>query len=83
MTTPAATQAPAGDIGVEKAKEIALNDAGIAAENAQFVKAAPEIDDGINIYDLEFTSGEMKYDYEIDAASGNVLSKDMESIYDD
>ena len=77
------TTTAAGDIGVDKAKEIALQDAGIAADDANFTKANADIDDGINIYEVEFTSGETEYDYDIDAATGNILEKSSESIYDD
>ena len=82
-TTVAEETTEAGDIGVDKAKEIALQDAGIAADDANFTKANADIDDGINIYEVEFTSGETEYDYDIDAATGNILEKSSESIYDD
>lgn len=78
-----ATQAATDDIGVDKATEIALADAGLTADAVQLTKQFADIDDGINIYDIEFVSGETKYDYDIDAKTGNILSKDVESVYDD
>ena len=63
-------------IGVEKAKAIALKDAGLG--RATFTKAKLDTDDGIKIYDIEFRSGNMEYDYEIDAKTGTILEKDAE-----
>ena len=63
-------------IGVEKAKAIALKDAGLGS--ATFTKAKLDTDDGIKIYDIEFRSGNMEYDYEIDAKTGTILEKDAE-----
>ena len=63
-------------IGVEKAKAIALKDAGLGS--ATFTKAKLDTDDGVKIYDIEFRSGNMEYDYEIDAKTGTILEKDAE-----
>ena len=63
-------------IGVEKAKAIALKDAGLGS--ATFTKAKLDTDDGIKIYDIEFRRGNMEYDYEIDAKTGTILEKDAE-----
>jgi uncharacterized membrane protein YkoI len=32
---------------------------------------------------IEFTSGETKYESDIDAATGKILDRDSDSIYDD
>ena len=82
--TQAQTQAPAGgDIGLEKAKEIALQDAGIDAANATFIEQRADIDDGLNVYDIEFVSAETEYSYEIEAATGTIRERSSESVYDD
>ena len=33
-------------------------------------------------YQVEFRSGTMEYEYEIDAGTGTILSRDVDSIYD-
>lgn len=66
------------NIGVEKAKAIALRDAGLKAKNVGFVRAALDTDDGKKIYDVEFYSNGKEYDYEIDAATGKILEKDTD-----
>ena len=61
---------------MEKAKAIALKDAGLGS--ATFTKAKLDTDDGVKIYDIEFRSGNMEYDYEIDAKTGTILEMDAE-----
>ena len=63
-------------IGVEKAKSIALKDAGVSG--ATFVKAKLDSEDGVKVYDVEFYKGNVEYDYEIDAITGKILEKDRD-----
>ena len=67
------------DIGAEKAKTIALNHAGVSASNAVFLHAKLDYDDGRRTYEVEFYSGSKGYDYEIDAATGEILSYDFDA----
>lgn len=69
-------------IGVEKAKTIALQSAGVNASSATFTKAKLDVDDGVYVYELEFVSGDYEYSYEIDATKGTVVGHEKESIYD-
>lgn len=70
--------APGTQISVEKAKQIALNHAGVSASSATFIKSRLDYDDGRAKYDVEFYSGNAKYDYEIAASNGNIISYDQE-----
>ena len=63
-------------IGVEKAKSIALKDAGVSG--ATFVKAKLETEDGVKVYDVEFYKANVEYDYEIDAITGKIPEKDLD-----
>jgi uncharacterized membrane protein YkoI len=81
------TQAPVApandaktDIGLDKAKTIALNDAGLAAAAVTFTEARQDFDDMIKHYDIEFFTAENKYDYEINAATGAIIEKSVEAI---
>ena len=67
-----------GDIGVEKAKEIAMSHAGVSAGSVLFVKAKLDYEDGVKVYDIEFYSGNVEYDYEINAATGAIVSFDQD-----
>lgn len=57
---------PAGDIGMEKAKEIALNHA--AVSQVTFTKAKLDKEDGILVYEVEFVKDKVEYEYTIQAA---------------
>ena len=65
-------------IGVDRAKEIALNHAQLSESDVQFAKAKLENDDGEVEYEIEFYSGRTEYDYTIDAVSGNIIEYDVD-----
>lgn len=69
-------------IGIDKAKSIAVNHAGLNINQVTFIKAVLDYDDGRWEYDLEFVSGSWEYECEIDAYSGAVLEYERDSIYD-
>ena len=66
-------------ITVEEAKQIALADAGLTADEVTFSKAELEEDNGGLRYDIEFETSDREYEYEIDANSGVVLEKSSEA----
>lgn len=78
--TVSVTAALQRQIDVEEAKSIALADAGVSASEAVFTKTKQEYDDGVLVYDIEFYTSSQEYDYEIDAASGSIRSKDAEPL---
>ena len=74
------TNASAGKVDEAKAKEIALTHAGVKAADATVTKSKLDYDDGRQIYEIEFyvsgSSGYTEYDYEIEAATGKIVSYD-------
>ena len=75
-TTPAAN----GQITLEQAKETALKHAGLKADAVTFAKAEQDYENGKLVYEVEFVTNDggkvVEYDYEIDAATGDILSYD-------
>ena len=67
-----------GYIGVERAKEIALQHAGLSASGVNFVKAEFDHDDGRAEYEIEFHHNFREYEYTIDAASGTILEAERD-----
>lgn len=66
-------------IGVEKAKETALEHAGVQAADVIFSKAKQEREDGIKVYELEFfISGKAEYEYIINALTGEIMEHHTE-----
>ena len=66
------------DIGHAKAKSIALNHAGVDANTVYDMNIQLDVEDGTIIYEVEFKSGNIEYDYEIDAATGAILRHETE-----
>ena len=60
-------------IGVEKAREIALNHAGLSNNQVTFSKVELDIDYGFATYEIEFYYNYFEYDYEINAVTGEIL----------
>ena len=90
--TPAATVAPVtaapaqnnanGAVTLEEAVNIALKDAGFTAADVNFTKKAQDTDDGVQKYEIEFTNGGYEYDYDINAATGQIIEKSKEAVND-
>ena len=83
VTTKLSDQKPdpsgtAQDIGYAKAKSIALNHAGVSENEAYNMDIELDNEDGILVYEVEFKSGNMEYDYEINAATGAILKYESE-----
>ena len=83
VTTKPSDQKPdpsgtAQDIGYAKAKSIALNHAGVSENEAYDMNIELDDEDGILVYEVEFKSGNMEYDYEINAATGAILKHESE-----
>lgn len=67
-----------GYISVEAAKQKALDDAGVKAEDAVFLKAYYDSDDLVPHFEIKFESNGYEYEYEIKASDGSVLEKDID-----
>ena len=83
VSPPAQSSQPAqpsgsADIGHAKAKSIALNHAGVSENEAYDMDIELDDEDGILVYEVEFKSGNMEYDYEINAATGAILKHESE-----
>lgn len=84
MAKPAAQPAPASqrradDISSDDALSIALNYAGVSADQAYNVKIDRDKDDAIPVYDVEFETNTGDYDVEVDMRSGDIVSSDYEA----
>lgn len=69
-------------IGNEAAKTKALQDSGIALEDAVVEKTSFGTQNGIAYYEVDFTSGGYKYEYDIDALTGVVIESKSEMLQD-
>lgn len=65
-------------IGETRAKDIALENAGLSESQVTFTKTKLDHDDGRAEYEIEFVSDDTEYEYEIDAVSGQILDYDRD-----
>lgn len=61
------------------AKQIAFTHANVSEADVSYLKVKLERDKGRDEYDVEFVVGNKEYDYDIDAATGEILSYDYEA----
>lgn len=82
-TTPVTSgQTASGNvITLDEAKAIALKDAGFSESQVTIVRAHQDYDDGRLEYEVEFYKDNVEYDYDIDAATGRIISRDYDAEY--
>ena len=75
-TQPPTQPAVPSTISAERAKQIALSHAGVGGAN--FTKVELDTDDGVQVYEIEFKVGNVEYEYDINAISGEIISSKSE-----
>ncbi len=63
-----------GGITEDKALSIALKHANLKKEQIVLKKSKRDIDDGIAQYEIEFYANGKEYEYDINAATGSIMS---------
>lgn len=76
-TTQNANQQKSAVIGIEKAKQIAIKNAGVSVSSVRFDDQ--EYDEEEQVYEFEFYSNGTEYEYDIDAYTGKILSVEKET----
>ena len=67
------------EVSLDDAKQIALEHAGVTAENAVFTKAYLDDDDGRKEYEIEFYVDQTEYEMDVDATTGEVRDYETEA----
>lgn len=70
-------------IGKARAKQIALDKAGVSASKADFRYVKLDSDDGVKVYEVKFYAGDFEYEVEINARTGAVRDYDKDFRWDD
>jgi uncharacterized membrane protein YkoI len=65
---------------VDKALDIALQEANLSLNEVEIIKEEYNEDDNTSKYEISFTNNNIEYDYEIDATSGKIINVDKEKI---
>lgn len=76
-----AQQAPAqqAQISPDEAKSIALGAAGFGEADVMGLSIELDTDDAVVHYDVDFKNGGIEYSYDVDAASGAIISSEQEA----
>ena len=69
-------------ITVDEAKNIALTNANLTEDAISLLRTEQEYENGVLVYEIDFTHGDYEYDYKINATTGDIISYDRDSIYD-
>lgn len=75
---PTQAQTQSDKISEKKAKEIALQHAQLSESQVTALFVELDYDDGVLRYEVDFRSGGYEYDYDIDAATGTIMSYDKD-----
>lgn len=85
--TPASTIVTSGSasqsayIGLDAAKQAALNHAGLSAADVTFLEAEYDYDDGRMVYEVDFRSAGQEYEYEVDALTGEIIKYETDGSH--
>ncbi len=80
-TTAKPTKTPSsqtGDITQDQALEIAKKDAGVTDSKIFNLEVKLDYDNGIKVYEIEFDTAEMEYEYDIAVSDGRIVDKKSE-----
>lgn len=59
-------------------EDIALEHAGVSREDAVGMHTVLDLNNGRQVYEVDFQSGHLEYDYEIDAVTGQIIDWDKD-----
>lgn len=68
------------DLELEKAKNAALQDAGLKESDVSFTKNQRDTDAGTEVYEIEFKTDKHEYEYEVKASDAQILKSSKEEI---
>ena len=65
-------------IGEKRAKAAAFAHAGVSEDAVRSVSVDPDVKNGVTVYEIEFVSGGVEYEYEINALTGEIVKVERE-----
>ena len=70
--------APQPELTEDQAFAIALEHAGLTAEQVSYLNAHLDRDDGRWVYEIEFREGRTEYEYAVNASNGKIVDYDKD-----
>lgn len=80
LTTATVGTVFAATMDQKMAENVALLDSGVTSVNVTMRPTTLDMENGNLVYDVEFVDGQTKYEYEIDAESGSVMEKEIDTV---
>ena len=77
--TSTGTASQSAYIGSDAALSAALRHAGVSSSGATLLKSQFDYEDSRMVYEVEFLAGQTKYEYDIDASTGDVVAYQQET----
>ena len=77
--TSTGTASQSAYIGSDAALSAALRHAGVSSSSATLLKSQFDYEDSRMVYEVEFLAGQTKYEYDIDASTGDVVTYQQET----
>ncbi|WP_294212251.1 PepSY domain-containing protein [Pseudobutyrivibrio sp.] len=73
------TVAEPTEVSEDYALLAALEHAGFVKDDLLYSSVEKDTEDGVEVYEVEFQVGHQEYNYEIEAATGNILSYELDN----
>ena len=74
---------PQAQVNVQQVKDIVLAHAMVDADAVKGYRSKLDTDDGVTVYEIEFIANGFEYEYEVDAATGDILDAEKEELDED
>ena len=71
------TGAAFAETTLDNAKQIALDKAGLTEEEVVFTQGHKDIENGREVWEVEFRNGLKEYEFDIDANNGQIVTMDV------
>ena len=69
------------NVSKTEAEQIALQHAGVSADDVSGLHTDYDMDDSLAKYEVKFYYGGQEYEYDIDAGNGNILQVDKDTDF--
>ena len=63
---------------LDQAKDIALDKVGLTEEEVVFTQGHKDIENGREVWEIEFMKGTTEYEFDIDANNGQIVTMDVD-----
>ena len=74
------TQSAAADVGEQSARETAFAHAGVSQDDVLSLEVKKSTEDGVAVYEVQFTTADRSYDYDVEQSSGEIVKSSFQPL---